>query len=863
MVGTLRGRILFSFGGLILLLTLTLGGAGVLVMYRELWQAQRARLEDGADRAAHEVLSALESHRSLLQRIAGGREVEDFPKYYRVLALTRYLAGFKNQFAWLSYVNAEGFEEALTGLRRKGDEPADFGNDPLFLRARQSPGKVITGPVQASQILGQPVVRLALGIQQYFGDTFVGALIGAVPLSQITRSIAPSRLGEGGRVLLLDAKGRLLYGPRDRLLETLRVSSRDPDIRDALQTGEPGFGRGTLLGEDFLIATAPLTGAGWTAVTVLPYSEFIAGPWHLVEISLVTLVLVCIGGGLFSYLLATRMTSSLTRLAAAVRRFGQGERDLDLEITGHDEVALVARTFEQMTKDLSVTTVSRDHLDNILASMNDALFVVDPDGKVLTANPAACTLLGYGVEELEDQSVGKVFVAEKEGSAAWFAQLVTNCGVPTETEWRSADGRNIPVSLSSAPLFGSSGGIEGVICVAQDVTERLATEEKLRNAKQFLETVLNSMTEAITIVDAESLCIVGANRALLELAGKKERDVLGKSCRELTDRPGSPCLDPEEQCPLPETIASGAVACAERLYQGAEGRPVWVEVTTAPIIGSNGRVEHVVHIARDITERKKTEEELRRFTEKLAQSNRDLEEFAYVASHDLQEPLRKVIAFGDRLEDKYGTQLGDQGRDYLDRMKGASRRMQTLITDLLTFSRVTSRAQPAVPTDLGMVVKDVLGDLELRLEETGAEVTVGELPTVEADPLQMRQLFQNLIGNALKFRRQDVPPRVRVQAEAVTGPERENVWRLSVADNGIGFDPEQQERIFGVFQRLHGRQSYEGSGIGLALCRKIAQRHGGTLTASGRPGEGAIFEIVLPAGRTMYEDGKAEVFPGK
>ncbi len=216
-----------------------------------------------------------------------------------------------------------------------------------------------------------------------------------------------------------------------------------------------------------------------------------------------------------------------------------------------------------------------------------------------------------------------------------------------------------------------------------------------------------------------------------------------------------------------------------------------------------------------------------------------------MASHDLQEPLRKVQAFSDRLRSKCGAALDDAGRDYLDRIQNAGKRMQTLINDLLTFSRVTTKAQPFISTDLNRAARDVICDLEVRIEQVGGRVEVSDLPTVDADPLQMRQLMQNLIGNALKYHRPEVPPVVKVSSKTVVDPSRE-LCQILVEDNGIGFEEVYADRIFTIFQRLHGRTEYEGTGIGLAVCRKIAERHAGSITARSTPGEGSSFMVTLP-----------------
>jgi light-regulated signal transduction histidine kinase (bacteriophytochrome) len=253
-------------------------------------------------------------------------------------------------------------------------------------------------------------------------------------------------------------------------------------------------------------------------------------------------------------------------------------------------------------------------------------------------------------------------------------------------------------------------------------------------------------------------------------------------------------------------------------------------------------------------ERKRAEENLKAYAARLNQSNRELQDFAYVASHDLQEPLRKVRTFGDRLNAKYAEALGEQGRDYLKRMEGAAARMQDLIDDLLELSRVTTNAQPFTPVDLNEVTQEVVSDLEARIEQIGGRVEVSRLPIVEADRLQMRQLLQNLISNALKFHREEEEPVVKVYSELLQEWEEEGSGRIAdrrayqifVEDNGIGFDEKYLERVLAPFQRLHGRDAYEGTGMGMAICRKVVERHNGYITAKSIPGQGTTFIVTLP-----------------
>ena len=245
-------------------------------------------------------------------------------------------------------------------------------------------------------------------------------------------------------------------------------------------------------------------------------------------------------------------------------------------------------------------------------------------------------------------------------------------------------------------------------------------------------------------------------------------------------------------------------------------------------------------LAQATTRLEETNRELERRANELARSNAELEQFASIASHDLQEPLRKVRTFTERVSETEADRLSETGADYLRRANASAERMQTLIEDLLKYSRVATQGWPFVPVDLAQVTTEVLDDLGDVVSRADAIVRVGALPVINADPSQMRQLMQNLLSNAIKFRREDV--RLEVDIDATV---EEGLMTMVVRDNGIGFDPKYSRRIFRVFERLHGRGTYAGTGIGLALCRKIAARHGGTVEADGVPGEGSTFTVTI------------------
>lgn len=283
----------------------------------------------------------------------------------------------------------------------------------------------------------------------------------------------------------------------------------------------------------------------------------------------------------------------------------------------------------------------------------------------------------------------------------------------------------------------------------------------------------------------------------------------------------------------------------EALLQAKEELERRVEERTAELHASNQQL----HL--EIAEKRRTEAMLERQAQELARSNEELQNFAYIASHDLQEPLRKVIAFGDRLRTKETAHLTDLGKDYLSRMQNAAMRMGYLIEDLLVFSRVTTKAKPFKAVDLNEVINGVLVDLEEPIARLGADIDVAPLPVVEAEPMQMRQLFQNLLSNAIKFHRENFSPVIFINYRIIDKATCE----IRVADNGIGIDEKYFDRIFKPFQRLHGKGVYEGTGIGLAICHKIVLRHGGTITVASEPGKGTTFTITMPLLQPKKEKG--------
>ena len=368
--------------------------------------------------------------------------------------------------------------------------------------------------------------------------------------------------------------------------------------------------------------------------------------------------------------------------------------------------------------------------------------------------------------------------------------------------------------------------------------------QRINDALEFNKALIDSSSLGIRTFDASGECI-SANASIARILGTTYEKLLEQNYNQLETWTVSGLLESAK-----EAVASGKETRREIQTTNARGNEIWLDCRFTPFY-SNGE-PYLLVSDDDITTSKQAEVSLQVYASKLEQSNRDLQEFAYIASHDLQEPLRKVLAFGDRLAAKYGSVLGETGQDYLKRMRDASQRMQTLINDLLTFSRVTTRAQPFVKVDMNLLIQDVISDLEHQIDRTQGKIEISELPVIEADPTQMHQLLQNLINNGLKFHREGIPPVIQLSAKAL-----KKTCKISVKDNGIGFDMLYLDRIFKPFQRLHSRQEYEGSGMGLAICRRIVERHGGELTATSATGKGSTFVVTLPVNQPKGENSHA------
>jgi PAS domain S-box-containing protein len=377
-----------------------------------------------------------------------------------------------------------------------------------------------------------------------------------------------------------------------------------------------------------------------------------------------------------------------------------------------------------------------------------------------------------------------------------------------------------------------------------DISDRKRAEQALLESERFANKVVQASLNGLYIFDPVEGQITFINPQYTNLTGYTLADLQALSGLEFLD-----LFHPEDRSRVNEHIqairgaSNGEIFEIEYRFKRSDGRWIWSHsYETVFSRHPDGSVCQYIGTFIDVTARKQAEEALQDYSEQLKRSNEALEDFAFIASHDLREPLRKVQAFGDALRARYSQDLDERGRDYVERMYQAVERMNSMLDGLLAYSRVTTRGQAFKQVDLHRLATEVLSDLEISIRQTRGQVELQELPVIDADPVQIRQLFQNLIGNALKYHRPGVPPRVTVSSTR-TSPDQ---IEISVRDNGAGFDMAFAGCLFQPFHRLHNRSVYAGTGMGLAICRKIVERHGGSIAGRSVPGEGSVFAVILP-----------------
>jgi len=479
--------------------------------------------------------------------------------------------------------------------------------------------------------------------------------------------------------------------------------------------------------------------------------------------------------------------------------------------------------------------------------LDEAVFEMDLSGRFTYANRKGLSSLGIDEHDLERGLTVLDIVApsdrERAGENLAKALEKGDTGAVEFCIVRK-DGTAFP-ALTHGSAILRDDVVVGVRGIVFDISDLKKTEQALRESEQRFRTLLKTLHEGIWVLDKDDRTTF-VNPRMAEMLGYTEDEFVGKPVYEFNDEEWKK-FTAEKM----ERRRQGITEQLEGELVRKDGRRVYALFETSPIMDDDGNYAGSIAGVQDITERKLNEERMKRTLTELDRSNKELEHFAYVTSHDLREPLRMMTSFAQALEKRYKDKLDGTADEYIHFIVDGASRMQRLIDDILVYSRVGTRGLPFEPVDMGRALQEVLLNLKTAVDEAGARIASGPLPVIHGDPVQMQQVLQNLISNALKFRREEEPPIVRVSASR-KGPD----WFFSVADNGIGMDPELFGRLFVLFQRLHPSDKYPGTGVGLAVTKKIVERHGGRIWVESEPGKGSTFHFSVPAAPKAGKDGR-------
>ena len=493
---------------------------------------------------------------------------------------------------------------------------------------------------------------------------------------------------------------------------------------------------------------------------------------------------------------------------------------------------------------------------SLFTNSPEGIFLTNPDGLIAAANPVACAMLGYSEHELRGSGRSLVVdTTDPRLALALEERELTERFRGRELTAIRKNGERFPVEVDSVVLRNESAQS---FVLMRDISERKRSEEALRESELCYRTLGETIPFGIWQTDASGACTYVSDSFL---------EATGMTLPEVREYGWLHLLSPEDRGPTQEhwlrCVRTGDNFEREHRFRIKDGTTRYVLAIGRPMRNEVGSITGWVGINLDITDRKKAEKSLQKAhdtlekkvaerTAELAWKNRELMEFASVASHDLQEPLRKIQAFGEMLQQELPEDLSNPAKYCLSRIGDAATRMRKLINALLAYSRASTKVSPFERINLRQIADKVVEDLEVYMGDRQPVVKISDLPPIDGDPIQISQLLQNLIGNAIRYSKADHAAVVQVSGRKLNGTckRSENWVELRVKDNGIGFDMQYLEKIFKPFERLHKRGEYEGTGMGLAICRKIVERHGGVITAESRPGEGSIFIVTLPMEQT-------------
>ncbi len=781
------------------------------------------------------------------------------PDYHQI----RYI-GMANGGRELVRVDRMGENEAVQIVAE--EQLAIKGDRDYFQKAiGLGRGQIYLGTVELNQEHGKisvprvPVLRVASPVLLENGGPF-GIVIINLDLRRtfaLIRSLTENR----GETYVVNRAGDYLLHPDPSmefgfaLGEPHRLQDGFPDILNLMPRNQPGAHLvKDASGQMVALAVAPVGPQGADIMTVVQVEPYDALMMPLASVEASTF-LAGLTSAVVAVILSIAVSRSLTRpfrqIALQLEGLGLGQPRPALA-RGPSEILHLSATLEAMSTEIQSRTQAledeiavrcqaeaalNEYVDKmrlfsaVVESSDDAILSMTLDGIITSWNPAAEHLYGYAQHEALGSSINLIVPSDRaEESEGLMKRIAAGERVASvQTVWRHKDGHNVDISLTISPIEMASGQISGASAIARDISRGLQAEEKFR-------LVVESSPNGIVMVDGAGIVQL-VNRETERLFGYGREELIGQSMEILVPARFR-AEHPRKRGEFHAEPSGRPMGEGRDLYgQRNDGTEFPIEVGLNPIHTRQGMM--VLSVVVDITERKKAEANIQRHTEDLRRSNRELETFAYAASHDLQEPLRMVASYVELLAKRYEGKLDEKADKYIYYAVDGATRMKQLINDLLAYSRVSTQGKVLEPTDSGVVLAQIMRGLEGLVAEAEAEVTWDELPMVLADPIQLGQVLQNLVANGLKFRG-EAPPRIHIDAVPLDG-----MWELRVRDNGIGIDSRFSDRVFHMFQRLNTREEYPGTGIGLAIAQKIVERHGGRIWFTSEIGQGTTFHFTI------------------
>jgi len=453
-----------------------------VLMNEYFWEEERSNLEALSYHTGVEIDSFIQNEKSMMKRIASGREVVDFPRNYRVPALADYFDKFRERLPVLSYINSEGKEEVKMVNGRISDKSQDYDKNAFVLEARRHPNDVVIAPVGMSRELREPVIQMALARYRYFGDEYEGTILGQIPLKSVRAITEHVKIGKTGFVLVMDTDGNIIIGSKGSFMKKISGGEDTEKLIAGASAKGLGFTRAIIDGIDSLVAYGPVNSQNWSVLAVLPYSEFIRSPNRIRNVSIATFAIICLIGWGLVYWLSKRITNPILQISKASQKiFVSGDLPDTIDIVADDETGQLVDSFNNMVVRLGETTISRDYMDSILSSMNESLIITSMSGVIQKVNRATCGMLGYEEREITGKNISDII----DGERFDIKELPGYCSgeksvFKLESVYLTKSGKKVPVIFSASPLCDRKRSLNSIVCLAIDISDRIRSEEQVR-----------------------------------------------------------------------------------------------------------------------------------------------------------------------------------------------------------------------------------------------------------------------------------------------------------------------------------------------------------------------------------------------